>query len=121
MRSAHPTLLAFALLVAPPCEGQNLLGKLQGQWTASKDSTQVILIEDSEWVFSNSGYTSTYAIKIREWVVDKDDGQRQIVHDEAILISQSDTMTIRIDCACGDTLYLSDGPFPQGAIYRRVK
>ena len=121
MRSAQPTLLFVALLVAPSCAGQNLLGKLQGQWTASTDSSQIILIEGSEWVFSNAERTSTYEIKTRERVVDKDDGQRQVMHDEAILISKSDTTIIRLDCACGDTLYLSDGPFPKGAIYRRVK
>lgn len=85
------------------------------------DSTRTILVSGSKWTFSNAEGARTYEVQTREWVVDQDDGQRQVVHDKLILTSSGDTMVIRIDCVCGDSLYMSDGPFPNGVVYRRIK
>lgn len=119
--TARPMLIVLAILVAPGCLAQDLLGKLQGRWGAWADSTQTIVITGSKWAFSSTKGAQTYEVQTREWVVDQDDGQRQVVHDEVILTSSRDTMVIRIDCACGDSLYMSDGPFPKGVVYRRIK
>lgn len=121
MRSARATLIVLFALSANGCFSQDLLSKLQGQWTALSDSTWTIVILGSQWMFVNADSASTFEVQTREWVIDNDDEQRRIVHDEAILTSQNDTIIVRIDCACGDTLYLSDGPFPKGAVYRRIK
>ena len=121
MRTAPLTLLVWAILVAPQCSGQDLLNKLQGQWRSWSDSVSIISVEGQTWTFSNNERTSSFEVRTREWVVDHADERRQIIHDEAILTSQYDTTVVRIDCVCGDTLYLSNGPFPKGAVYRRIK
>lgn len=121
MVTARSMLIVLAILVAPGCLAQDLLGKLQGGWAAWADSTRTIFIAGPRWTFSSAEGVQTYEVRTREWVVDQDDGQRQVVHDEVILTSSKDTMVIRIDCACGDSLYMSDGPFPKGVVYRRIK
>jgi len=123
MKSVFFIGLFFCTVCAAP--GQSLLNKLQGKWIAAHDTTELLTVLGDRWTYSTvPGFDSivpvTFNMHVNEWVIDVE-GPKRVVHDEVVLSNPSDTITVVIDCACGDILYLSGEPYPKGRIYRRFR